>query len=229
MGDWDWITSHYDLRLMMDTVDELGIINVSGSISSRFLSTVEKITELCFGPVSVTGGIRTMRNARFLFETGVEKLGLATDLTTRTYLVEEISSVYGKQATIAHLDIHASSSDRPCIVMDSGSQSVLLGDLDYLPDLLDKFGELSLHSVSQEGTGRGLELGLTDLFPKFKNPITISGGATLISHFSAGFSHNRISAIATSNLINYVGVGLSTVRTRLIQDGLPISRHASMP
>ena len=55
-------------------------------------------------------------------------------------------------------------------------------------------------------------------------PVIISGGAGNSRHLADGLSHPQIDAVATANLLNFVGDGLQLARCSLIEEGYSLAR-----
>ena len=81
-------------------------------------------------------------------------------------------------------------------------------------------GELLINSIDRDGTGQGYDMKLLNLLPMDTSiPIIISGGAGHDRHLSEALNNSKVDAVATANLFNFVGNGLSKPRKKLIADG----------
>ena len=59
-----------------------------------------------------------------------------------------------------------------------------------------------------------------DLLPSdIAIPVLLSGGAGNFKHLYNALSDNRIDAVVTANLLNFVGDGLITARKKIILNG----------
>ena len=76
-------------------------------------------------------------------------------------------------------------------------------------------GEILINSVDKDGTGQGLDVRILDKLPKLNKPIILSGGAGNYKHFIDILTSKKVSAISTSNLLNFVGNGLKNLRYEL--------------
>ena len=59
--------------------------------------------------------------------------------------------------------------------------------------------------------------------PLLRNPIIIAGGAGNYHHLKEGLEHPKIDAVATANLLNFVGTGLISAREKLIKADIPLA------
>jgi cyclase len=95
-------------------------------------------------------------------------------------------------------------------------------------DLLEKVlsedvGEIYLNSIDRDGTGQGFDFEILDLLPiKVNKPLILAGGAGNSNHLLLGLKDSRIDAVATANLFNFVGDGLSKARHELVANGIAL-------
>lgn len=215
VGDSEWLTSNYRFASVSESIDELVILDVSRGVRDRaaFLDAVRKVSRGCFVPLSLGGGITDPEDALLLLRSGADKVIINTAVWTHPGLLEQIASVAGEQAIVASVDVRGVGGSSE-VMMENGSMPVgndasqLLRELGRLP-----FGELMLTSMDRDGTGMGLDLGSLDLLdPQFNHPVILSGGVGKGEHIAAGLADPRVTAVATANLLNFVGDGLARAR-----------------
>ena len=79
--------------------------------------------------------------------------------------------------------------------------------------------------MDNDGTGNGYKFEMLDFIPNNNNlPIIISGGAGNYKHFNDGLNNNKVDAVATANLFNFVGDGLINARSHLISLGYKLAK-----
>jgi cyclase len=86
-------------------------------------------------------------------------------------------------------------------------------------------GEVYLNSVDRDGTGHGYKTELIEKIPDaFSMPVILAGGAGKYSHFLEVLQDERVDAVATANLLNFIGDGLEKSRQELLDEdfNLPI-------
>ena len=82
-------------------------------------------------------------------------------------------------------------------------------------------GEIYLTSVDRDGTGNGLDLEVLDFVGHAKDvPLIIMGGVGNADHIIEGLKDNRVDAVATANLLNFMGDGLARARESAIASGI---------
>ena len=86
-------------------------------------------------------------------------------------------------------------------------------------------GEIIFNSIDKDGTGFGLDFDLLKKIPKkFNKPIIYSGGSGNHIHILKGFKEKNLDAIATPNLLNFVGNGLMFARNELLKEGIKLAK-----
>ena len=87
-------------------VDEIVMIDSVASLYGRdsMVELIREVTEECFVPVTVGGGIRSLEDADALFRAGADKVAINTAALSRPQLISEIAEKYGSQAVVIHVE-----------------------------------------------------------------------------------------------------------------------------
>jgi hypothetical protein len=86
-------------------------------------------------------------------------------------------------------------------------------------------GEIYLNSIKEDGTGFGYNVdAIQKISRKIKTPLIIAGGAGNKFHLLEGIKLPKVSAVATSNLFNFMGNGLPDARKYMIEKKMQLSR-----
>ena len=86
------------------------------------------------------------------------------------------------------------------------------------------FAEVYINSIDHDGTGNGIDKKLVLKLKKFDYKFIITGGLGNFNHFYDAFKKNKkIKAVATANLLNFVGDSLKIVREKLIKEKINLS------
>ena len=82
--------------------DELMFLDITASHENRgiILDVVARTAEVCFMPLSVGGGIRTVEDARRLLLAGADKISINTAAVENRDLVSACADAFGSQATV---------------------------------------------------------------------------------------------------------------------------------
>ena len=86
--------------------DELCFLDISASHEGRgtLLDVVRRTAEVCFMPLTVGGGVRSVEDARALLLAGADKVAINSAAVARPELVREIAEKFGSQCVVASVD-----------------------------------------------------------------------------------------------------------------------------
>ena len=89
--------------------DELCFLDISASHEGRgtLLDIVSRTAEVCFMPLTVGGGVRTVEDARALLLAGADKVAVNSAAVSRPEVVADIADRMGSQCIVASIDARA--------------------------------------------------------------------------------------------------------------------------
>lgn len=157
-------------------VDELCILDITATAEGRGpdLDLVRELSEGCFIPITVGGGVKSLLDVDQLLRAGADKVCIRT----ATDIVGPASDRFGRQAIVCSLDVKAPFSWANVVAMASGLEK--LGA-----------GEILLQSVDRDGTMQGYDLELIrEISATVGIPVIASGGCRdyddMLAAFKAG-------------------------------------------
>tara|TARA_B110000238_G_scaffold189947_1_gene222607 strand:- start:261 stop:1070 length:810 start_codon:yes stop_codon:yes gene_type:complete len=225
VGDTKWLEKNYDFKKISYFIDELIILDISREKKNLdfFLKELNLISKICFMPVAVGGGIDNLDKAKKILSNGADKVVINTNLNLK--LTNQISKTYGQQSIIASIDVKK-NNNRYKVLKQNGEYELNYSLKNYL-NIINNFpvGEIMINSIDQDGTGNGLDFKILDFMPKKINKsIIMSGGCGNSLHLSDGLKNEKIDAVNTANLLNFLGDGLKNAREEMIKNNfmLPI-------
>jgi cyclase len=225
IGDLKWLETNYGFSKVGYSIDELIVLDVSRTPRDRqaFCETLKALTFDCFAPIAAGGGVNSVNEAHDLLRSGADKVVVNTALHTNPDLISKLATEFGRQCIVASLDCkYLDNAYR--LVTNNGSETI---DSD-LPQFLTEIsslpmGEIYLNSVDRDGTGNGYDFKVLDCLPKsIEVPVILAGGVGNSKHLADGLSDHRVDAVATANLINFMGNGLALTRAELINANFDI-------
>ena len=223
IGDLTWLEENYGFSTVGYAIDELVVIDVSRKPrdTQKFCADLKILTRDCFAPIAAGGGIKTVEHARELLRSGADKVVINTALHDEPDLIDEIAAEFGQQCIVASIDTQKINNSYRVF-----KHSGLIETSDSLEHFLLKctglpIGEIYLTSVDRDGTGNGLDLEVLDFVGHAKDvPLIIMGGVGNADHIIEGLKDNRVDAVATANLLNFMGDGLARARESAIASGI---------
>src|SRR5262245_26830302 len=86
--------------------DELCFLDITASHENRdtIFNIVERTAERCFMPLTVGGGVRTIKDIRNLLLAGADKVSINTAAVTRRQFVAEGADKFGAQCIVVAID-----------------------------------------------------------------------------------------------------------------------------
>ena len=167
-------------------VDEIVMIDTVASLYGRdsMVELIREVTEECFVPVTVGGGIRSLEDADALFRAGADKVTINTAALSRPELISEIAQKYGSQAVVIHVEAKSSPDLGWVCFTEAGRQPTGIGVIDWLVAAQDYgAGEFLLTNVDRDGTRRGVDLSLLALArDAIQVPLIAASGAGTATH-----------------------------------------------
>lgn len=187
----------------MRAVDELCILDISATEEGRGpdLHLVEELSESCFIPVTVGGGIRSVDDAAAVFRAGADKVCVGTAGLSDETLLGKLSDRFGCQAIVASVDYIYTTHEywdapRACVMSHCGkTQEIWVPQsLPYPPVMWAKLleskgvGEILLTDIEREGMMHGYDL------PMIKQ-ISEAVSIPVIAHGGCGNYNHMLDAI----------------------------------
>jgi len=229
VGDLSWLNKNYNFSKIAFSIDELIILDVTRGIRDleSFCNNIKSLTEGCFVPIAAGGGIRSVNDARKLLRSGADKVVINTLLDVNPDVIYGMASEFGRQCIIASIDIKR-VNNVASVFTENGNRVQKSSPADWIKKLLKlPVGELYFNSMDRDGTGQGYDIFLLDYLPEsMPIPLILAGGAGKFNHLAEGLSENRVDAVATAHLFNFVGNGLVKARLDLINMGFNLATWA---
>jgi len=226
VGSLRWLEKNYKFQDIAFSLDELVVLNVSKKDKNieEFAKTLNKLVDDVFIPIAAGGGIRSIKDAKLLFDNGADKIVLNTILHTDRELVKELIAQYGSQSIVASIDYKV-NNDNINVYINDGTEELDVKLKHYIKDVEDlKVGEIYLNSIDKDGTGFGYDLDtINDIAKDIQIPLIISGGAGNERHLLSGLELKDVNAVATANLFNFIGDGLPKAREKIIKNNINIA------
>ena len=204
--------------------DELCFLDISASHEGRgtLLEVVRRTAKVCFMPLTVGGGVRSVGDARALLLAGADKIAVNSAAVARPELVAEIAQKMGSQCVVASVDARKAAhgweifthGGRQATGIDAVAHAVRLAALGA--------GELLVTSMDGDGTRGGYDLELTrTIADAVSVPVIASGGVGSLAHLVAGVTQGHASAVLAASIFHFGQHTIAQAHAALRAAGLP--------
>lgn len=189
--------------------DELVFLNIDRDERSiePLLSLLERVSEVCFMPLALGGGIRSVRDAEVLIRHGADKVIVNSAVYQTPELVRDIARTFGNQAVIVSIDARwdeASRSYVPCSDCGRRREGISL-DEHVARAVSMGAGEILINSIDRDGTMSGYDTALIREVASAAGtvPVIACGGAGTYAHMREAFVETGVNALACGSLFNF--------------------------
>ncbi|MEL7317829.1 MAG: imidazole glycerol phosphate synthase subunit HisF [Pseudomonadota bacterium] len=205
--------------------DELCFLDISASHEGRgtLLDIVKRTAEVCFMPLTVGGGVRSVEDARALLLAGADKVAINSAAVARPELVHEIAHRFGAQCVVASVDARRVGDATWEIFTHGGRKPTGIDAVEYAVKVARLgAGELLVTSMDGDGTQKGYDLELTrTIADKVDIPVVASGGVGTLDHLVDGVKEGGASAVLAASIFHFGTYSISDAHKALRDAGLP--------
>ena len=204
--------------------DELCFLDITATHEARgtILDVVRRTAEVCFMPLTVGGGVRSVEDARALLLAGADKVAVNSAAVSRPEVVADIAAKMGSQCIVASVDARR-TGDHWEIFTHGGRKATGIDALEHAVKLADYgAGELLVTSMDGDGTQNGYDLELTRLIAESVSvPVIASGGVGNLDHLVAGVTEGKASAVLAASIFHFGKHSIAEAHAALRSAGLP--------
>ncbi|GAA4042934.1 imidazole glycerol phosphate synthase subunit HisF [Parerythrobacter jejuensis] len=205
--------------------DELCFLDISASHEGRgtLLDVVRRTAEVCFMPLTVGGGVRSVEDARALLLAGADKVAINSAAVARPELVREIAEKFGSQCVVASVDARRVGEGKWEIFTHGGRKPTGIDAIEYAELVSDLgAGELLVTSMDGDGTKAGYDLMLTrTIADSVAVPVVASGGVGTLEHLVEGVTQGHASAVLAASIFHFGTYTIGEAHAALRAAGLP--------
>ena len=203
--------------------DELCFLDITASHEARgtLLDIVRRTAEVCFMPLTVGGGVRTVEDARALLLAGADKVAVNSAAVSRPEVVSDIAEKMGSQCIVASVDARR-VGDHWEIFTHGGRKATGIDAVEHAVKLAGLgAGELLVTSMDGDGTQAGYDLELTrTIADAVSIPVVASGGVGTLDHLVEGVTKGHASAVLAASICHFGKHSIAEAHAALRAAGL---------
>ena len=205
--------------------DELCFLDITASSDKRdiILDAVAKTAEVCFMPLTVGGGVRTLDDIRRLLLAGADKVSINTAAVKDPDFVRRAAEKFGTQCIVVAID-GKSRGDGFEVFTHGGREPTGLDAVDWARRMADYgAGEILLTSMDRDGTKQGYNLPLTravaDAVPI---PVIASGGVGALDHLVEGIRDGHAGAVLAASIFHFGTYSIAEAKRHMADAGIAV-------
>ena len=206
--------------------DELCFLDITASHEARgtLLDVVRRTAEVCFMPLTVGGGVRSLEDIRGLLLAGADKVSINTAAVNRPEFIKEAAEKFGSQCIVAAIDAKKADSGRFEIFTHGGRQATGIDAVEYAKKVVALgAGEILLTSMDRDGTRKGYDLPLTRAIADAVTvPVIASGGVGTLDDLVKGVIEGHASAVLAASIFHFGEVSVAQAKEALAAANLPV-------
>ena len=205
--------------------DEICFLDISASIENRstMIDIVKKTSEKVFIPLTVGGGIRSLKNIRELLKAGADKISINTAGILNEKLIFNASQKFGSQCIVAAVDAKIKNNNWT-VFSHGGTKDTGINALNWILKLQKLgAGEILLTSMDKDGTKSGFDLELLKSATNILDiPVIASGGVGELRHFRDGVIIGKANALLAASVFHFGEFSISEVKKYLKKENIEV-------
>lgn len=211
-------------------VDEIVIVDISATAETRApdLDWIRFATARSIIPVTVGGGITSLKHIAGLLSAGADKVSLNSVCRLDPKFVKRASEEFGSQCIVVSIDAKAHNGD--WLLYDHQQKvTTTIPVIDFVEEMeAQGAGEILLNSVDKDGSRSGYDCSLISaVTSRARVPVIALGGAGSADHMAEAVLKGRCQAVAAANFFNHFEHSTIFVKDQLAALGLDIRRGDS--
>jgi cyclase len=207
--------------------DELMFLDITASHEGRgaILEVIARTADVCFMPLGVGGGVRTVEDARRILRAGADKVSINTAAVEGPGLLSGAADAFGAQAVVLAIDAkrrehgggwnvftYGGRKDTGLDVIDWAVRGVELGA-----------GEILLTSMDRDGAKSGYDTALLHVVSSAVSvPVIASGGAGSEGHLVEAVRDGGADAVLAASIFHFGEISVGQAKQALQAAGLPV-------
>ena len=206
--------------------DEICFLDITASNENRniILDIVKKTAEKCFVPLTVGGGVRSVKDIGNLLTAGADKVSINTAAVKNKNLVNEAATEFGSQCIVIAVDAKKVDRNKWEVFTHGGRKPTRIDVFKYVKKMENLgAGEILLTSMDRDGTKKGYDLDLTKKVCEITNiPIIASGGVGNLEHLYQGLKIAKASAVLAASIFHFGEFSIQEAKKYLDSKGIPV-------
>lgn len=210
-------------KYFMSGIDEIMYIDIVASLYDREILTsfIKHSAQNIFIPFGVGGGIKSIEDAKKIFDNGADKVILNTHaLQHDPSIINNLSNTFGSQAVVVNIEAKRLEGHYECY-SDGGRNRSYKSVANWVEEVYQRgAGEILIQSVDKDGKRNGFDIDLvSNVVNAVPIPVVVASGFGDIQHVKQLLAACTPSAIAISTALHYDNLNLNDIKKEIQSHG----------
>jgi len=207
--------------------DELMFLDITASHEGRgaILDVIARTADVCFMPLGVGGGVRSVEDARRILRAGADKVSINTAAVENPGLLGDAADAFGAQAVVLAIDAKRKADGEGWEVFTyGGRKGTGLDVVEWAARGVELgAGEILLTSMDRDGAKSGYDTALLKAVSSAVGvPVIASGGAGSTGHMIEAVRDGGADAVLAASIFHFGEVSIAEVKQAMAGAGIPV-------
>jgi cyclase len=214
------------LRYNEQGADEMVFFDITATAHGRatMIDVIERAADECFMPLTVGGGIRSVKDMHALLRAGADKTSINSSALATPALISQGAEKFGSQCIVVSIDAKKVAPGRWAVFSHGGRKATGLDAVEWAKKAVALgAGEIVLNSIDADGTKAGFDLEITRRISESVGvPVVASGGAGTLEHMAAVLLEGKADAVLAASIFHFGQFTVGEVKKYLASRNIPV-------
>ncbi|CRF35252.1 Imidazole glycerol phosphate synthase subunit HisF [Brachyspira suanatina] len=205
--------------------DELVFYDITASYEGRklFVNVLEKVANEIFIPLTVGGGINTIKDFDMVLKSGADKVSVNSGAIKNPDLIREAAEKYGNQCVVLSIDIKRVNG-KYSVFSKGGREDTGIDAIEWaVKGEKNGAGELVINSIDTDGVKNGFDIELLkEIADNVSIPLIASGGAGNMEHFKDVFQVKGVDAGLAASIFHFKEIDIKELKEYLQKNNIKV-------
>jgi len=189
----------------------------------NIIEILKDIAKICFVPLTVGGGIKTLDQMNDIFRNGADKVSLNTEAVRRPSFISEAANKFGSQAVVISIDVKKHKGKYE-VFINHGREPTGLKPVDWAKKVESLgAGEIFLTSIDRDGLLNGYDLDLVKIVVEAVHvPVISCGGVGKWQDLVDGVNIGGASAVSAANIFHFTEQSTRNAKKYMAEAGIDV-------
>lgn len=205
--------------------DELVFYDITASYEDRslFVNVLENVAKEIFIPLTVGGGINSIKDFDIVLKSGADKVSVNSGAIKNPNLIREAAEKYGNQCVVLSIDIKRVNG-KYSVFAKGGREDTNIDAIEWaINGEKNGAGELVINSIDTDGVKNGFDIELLrEIAQNVSIPLIASGGAGNMEHFKDVFQVNGVDAGLAASIFHFKEIEIKKLKKYLHDNNINV-------